>query len=855
MAIREDVVLVAGGGDITVGRRTATFVYGRFDVVLPEDMDQVETDPRLQDGFIYRPSEDIAPFDIGFIRQDVTVNLDVQQSDLELAVDTAQGVAGGDVFFERDIGPAGLGDFIPGKHFENGDLVNVELWSKRMLLPATADDWVADGTRGPHGNRVHVGGQLVSDPEGLQRHNAERQREVNADKAALWKEVGAARGEVGRVQSMVSSVIDRVGDVRKSVDGLLEREKVFKAGEKYLSPVSYFWPDYYNPTLTPPRPSKWDEILSYGSALGFVIMNRSSGDYEDYDRDFHVQAQKAKAAGAKKTIWYVKTQYAMSTDPEKYAAQDTSGYLTVEQAALYTHEEIIRRLKLVRGHYPDVFDGVFLDETINGWGDQEGRIPWYQELYRKLREEFGDEYMIVANPGANIREELFDTADVFMTFESTAERYLDDPNGWVHPQSHQAQPSTKWWHVIHDVTPQNYRQVFEKVEQHGVGHVYITQGELQIDPLDGGAWDPKGNPYANPPEPWLRDYTVSWLKGFMEMFDRVLTLDDGISENQRQLKSVLEIMGGVGANQGELVAQLSKVDSALEAQGYTNESGLLGAYMHTNSTLWAIQQAWNQEQTKFNQLVAESQEESERSIEALREAQDSITDMVEAIRRETAREQTGTLITHAADFVTGGSRDSRISLRASLGRIVLNPVGDWVGRIILQVSFETGGNHWIDIQVPVEGGEFEWQKPSGWNNITSVRADWTVFPGTVKRRSITTSEMTVGRGEWVQVTTFTIPVDASGVSVAFRADWGAASHDHYAVRVLADGVEVGRKNVSALGPLTSLGNGNRHIMLRALVEHGGTFTFEVFSNAQQASQRRLAGSTIDLIWTEQQKPK
>ncbi|WP_257202284.1 hypothetical protein [Corynebacterium cystitidis] len=556
MAIREDVVLVADGGDITVGRRTATFVYGRFDVALPEGMDQVETDPRLQDGFIYRPSEDIAPFDIGFIRQDVTVDLDVQQSDLELAVDTAQGVAGGDVFFERDIGPAGLGDFIPGKHFENGDLVNVELWSKRMLLPATADDWVADGTRGPHGNRVHVGGQLVSDPEGLQRHNAERQREVNADK-----------------------------------------------------------------------------------------------------RDLERRARDAKRH-----------------------SENTRAGLT---------------------------------------GSPDG--------------------------------------DISDAFDSPA-----TPIGAVNDRANTALEETK---------------------------------------------------------------------------------------------KVRDTLAGDGANDGDLVAQLASVNAELIRLGVEQQPSLLLAFVGLSTKLWKLQHALNEEQSKFNLLVSESQEESERSIDALREAQDSITDMVEVIRRETAREQTGTLITHASDFANGGSRDSRISLRASLVRIVLKPVGDWVGRIILQVSFETGGSHWIDIQVPVEGGEFEWQKPSGWNNITSVRADYTVFPGTVKRRSINTAEMPIGRGEWVQATTFTIPSDASGVSVAFRADWGAASHDHYAIRLLADGVEIGRKSVSALGPLTPLGNGNRHIMLRTLAERGGTFVSEVFSGAQQASQRRLSGSTIDLIWTEQQKPE
>ncbi|WP_257202941.1 spherulation-specific family 4 protein [Corynebacterium cystitidis] len=833
--------LIALDGELRLARRAAAYVFGRREVFWPDGVDDPEDD--LPDGREFGWVAKLDGPEPGlserrFVRGDVKIDAENQVSDVEQVLDDAGMRAGGDVFFEALIEGAGLGRLRPGVDFGEGDLVDVRFWGR--ILPdqlVTAIEWHGDEPA------VKLGGQVISDVGDLDRARGETLRLIQRERAERV-------GEVGRVQGMVSGVIDRVGDVRKSVDGLLEREKVFKPGEKYLSPVSYFWPDYYNSTLTPPSPSKWDEILSYGNALGFVIMNRSSGDYEDYDRDFHVQAQKAKAAGAKKTIWYVKTQYGFATDPARFAAADQSAYMTEQQAALYTHEEIIRRLNLVKGHYPDVFDGVFLDETINGWGDQEERIPWYQELHSKLRDEFGDDFTIVANPGANIREELFDTADVFMTFESSAERYLDDPYGWVHPQSHQAQPSTKWWHTIHDVTPENYRRVFAKIEEHGIGHVYITQGNLVIDPLDGGAWDPKGNPYANPPEPWLREYTVSWLKGFMDMFDRVLTLDDGITENQKQIKNVLEIMGGVGASQGDLVSQLSRVDSALQDRGHNNDYGLLGAYVYTNTTLWALQHALNEEQAKFNQLVNESQEESERSIESLRKAQDLITDMVEVIRRETARDQTGVLIASSSDFVSGGARDNRLSLRASLTRIVLRPVGDWIGRIILQVSFETGGNHWIDIPMPVEGGEFTWEKPVSWNNITSARADYTIFPGEVKRRTISTSEMDIGRAEWEQVTTFTIPADASGVSIAFRANWGAASHDSYAVRVLADGAEIGRESVAALGPLTHLGNGNRHILLRALAEHGGVFTFEVSSGAQQAHQRRLTGTEVDLIWTE-----
>lgn len=207
MAVREDVVLVADGGDVTVGRQTATFVYGEFNVVLPHGREQVETDERLQDGYVYRPKSGIkGPFDVGFVRADATVDLEADTSDLEVVVDAAQKQSEGDVFFERDISAAGLGQFVLDRDFRVGDVVTVELWGKRLRLPVTAGDYVASSSEGPAGVRVHVGGQLISDAEAVARQNgdlrrqiarekAERQRQVSSESSARRAAVSAEREE------------------------------------------------------------------------------------------------------------------------------------------------------------------------------------------------------------------------------------------------------------------------------------------------------------------------------------------------------------------------------------------------------------------------------------------------------------------------------------------------------------------------------------------------------------------------------------------------------------------------------------------------------------------------------------
>ena len=93
-------------------------------------------------------------------------------------------------------------------------------------------------------------------------------------------------------------------ELERQIDLLAQDASPFVKGHRYYSPVTYFWPDYYNGAT-----SKWNRTLGYGSSLGVVIMNRNSGDWEAFDADFQKQAARALSAGAKRCVFYVKTQY------------------------------------------------------------------------------------------------------------------------------------------------------------------------------------------------------------------------------------------------------------------------------------------------------------------------------------------------------------------------------------------------------------------------------------------------------------------------------------------------------------------------------------------------------------------
>lgn len=299
---------------------------------------------------------------------------------------------------------------------------------------------------------------------------------------------------------------------KADVEDALRQTNPFKNGARYYSPVTYYWPDYYQDGK-PGQFSKWAQTLKFRDNLGYVILNRNSGDWEAQEVDFQKQGELALGAGAKRVLFYIKTQYGAAINPD---AEDNRG---IPNAAKFTKEYILEQLKRAKHWYGDLVQGVFLDEVINGWDSRKDRLPWYKDLIDTIRRENGVDFVIAINTGSNISQAVCDLDfDVCMMFEGTAAKFLEEnPTSPILPDHMKAYPSTRWWAVVHSVTSENYQKVFDKADNLAISHLYVTDGYLVEDPQNGGQWHPVGNPYENPPGAEIRELIIPWLKGYLKL--------------------------------------------------------------------------------------------------------------------------------------------------------------------------------------------------------------------------------------------------------------------------------------------------------------------------------------------------
>lgn len=355
---------------------------------------------------------------------------------------------------------------------------------------------------------------------------------------------------------------EALAKVKQAADAAAESvAPPFRSGERYSSPVTYYWPDYYNESK---GTSKWAKALKAAGTLGIVILNKDSGNWDEENEDFGKQAARALAAGARRAVFYVKTQYGVASLPSNDPARNG-----VPNPDKYTKEYILGQIAKFTRQYGEVAQGVFLDETINGWGAQAGRVQWYKDLIAAIREQYGQSFYIVVNAGSNMSPEMcaldFDTA---MMFEQDASKFLnEDANAPVLPDHMRSYPSEKWWAVIHGVTKDNYRQVFEKLDTLPIGHAYITDGVLVEDPNRGGQWEPVGNPYANPPSEQLIKLTSSWIRGTLGL---ALEVEDLKAQVEALKKGVAQAGAQPGAGQAGKLLVLGPNDPL--PQGVTDDT-------------------------------------------------------------------------------------------------------------------------------------------------------------------------------------------------------------------------------------------------------------------------------------------
>lgn len=336
--------------------------------------------------------------------------------------------------------------------------------------------------------------------------------------------VGGTPTNVG-VNNLDSNLRNLLDVHSLDIKELQKQNTPFKVGKRYYSIVSYTWPDYYHDQDTNPATvSKWNRFLSFGDALGIGILNRNSGNWDVFDNDFKVQGEIAKNKGVKRLVFYVKTQYGAAS------GVDWDGRANIPDKDKYTKEYIMGQIEKFKTQYGNLAEGVFLDEVINGWGESAKRAAWYKDLIDSIKFRWGSSFFVVCNCGANIAPELLKwKTDVFMTYEGTAEKYLnEDPGTPVHTADMAKEPGIRFWHVVHGCTPDNYRQVFAKAAKLGIGHVYVTDGRLD-ESGPGGQWQPVGNPYENPPSPQFEQLIIPWINDYLPVYDKMLELEKKVA--------------------------------------------------------------------------------------------------------------------------------------------------------------------------------------------------------------------------------------------------------------------------------------------------------------------------------------
>ncbi|WP_165164908.1 hypothetical protein [Corynebacterium qintianiae] len=209
---------MADDGELRLARRVASYVYGRREVTWPDDAHDPEDDlpDEREFGWVAKLSgPEPGLSERRFVRGDVQIDAVEQVSTVEQVLDDASSRAGGDVFFESMIEGRGLGRLVPGRDFDEGDLVDVRFWGR--VLPdqlVTAVEW--------HGGvpSVKLGGQALSDVDDLGRARAETVRLIRRERSERQGDVAKVSAAASTAQSTATSAKQTADDARAEVAGV-----------------------------------------------------------------------------------------------------------------------------------------------------------------------------------------------------------------------------------------------------------------------------------------------------------------------------------------------------------------------------------------------------------------------------------------------------------------------------------------------------------------------------------------------------------------------------------------------------------------------------------------------------------
>lgn len=177
--------------------RMAAYTWGTYGNTWPDGFNAPEPPGEDRDlGFITKlPGRTPGKFGRMFVRADASVDAVQHRSNVEDILDAAAMRTSGEVYFEREIGPEGLGRMVPYIDFDINDFVPVRVWGR--ILPDNLVTEIASVVDNGNvvGYTVHIGGQSWWDLEALRTSNREVDKIIGAERRERGDELAALRAE------------------------------------------------------------------------------------------------------------------------------------------------------------------------------------------------------------------------------------------------------------------------------------------------------------------------------------------------------------------------------------------------------------------------------------------------------------------------------------------------------------------------------------------------------------------------------------------------------------------------------------------------------------------------------------
>ncbi|WP_373741536.1 spherulation-specific family 4 protein [Neisseria sp.] len=216
-----------------------------------------------------------------------------------------------------------------------------------------------------------------------------------------------------------------------------------------LLPVTYSYPEEGGSGS-----EYWNAVHKAGSGtIPYVLVNPHSGPGTALEANYAQLLQTNTDAGFK-NIAYVPTGY-------KSNNADDVKKLIKQYIDLYKEDKI---------------HGFFLDEFES---DNPQSAAYLAEIYNYVKNTYGQEMTVIANPGKHIPDAVSPYADIFVTFEGAQDRYTGNaPNdNYTDPTSaFEKDPANahRIWHIVHTASADKYEEVVNLSKARGAGWVAVS---------------------------------------------------------------------------------------------------------------------------------------------------------------------------------------------------------------------------------------------------------------------------------------------------------------------------------------------------------------------------------------------